>query len=449
MTTPTYFIPIWNGTQFFDKNGNILAGGQIFQYEGGSYTANQTTYQGTDDSTSPNTNPIVLDSNGRSATQMWGQQGLYYNLRLTDSNGNIIDSEPNILGTVGSSVPTNSNVGVNVWNTSAAPTFVSGTTVLIPGNVVDQYAIGNRVRFTNGTDTLGYGTVTSVSFTSPNTQIVIQPDSTVIGSNVTAFAWSSLVANGITVDAAGVSYATEIPYTNLGTVGGQIAALDTSVAAILTPSGVTAGGYYQANIVVNDLGVIVAATLGMPLTTKGDLEVFAAGPEPTRIGVGVDGTVLTANSSDANGMTWEAPFNAALTNGATADLVRTGTSGVIADPSMVVALAANVVYNFEVKAFMFSPSAGVFMGLGFSGTVVKGCWSVGGTAEGGGNNNTFSINTNGTFASGIDHPSLLNFTGTIYTSTPGNLYLVWGNGGAGGNTMTRYASSGIVATEVA
>ena len=42
---------------------------------------------------------------------------------------------------------------------------------------------------------------------------------------------------------------------------------------------------------------------GGNLTTKGDLEVY--GTSQTRLGVGADGKVLTANSSATYGLSWE------------------------------------------------------------------------------------------------------------------------------------------------
>ena len=56
---------------FSDATGNALAGAQIFYYVTGTSTK-QNTYS--DKAlTIPNTNPIVLDANGRSSTDIWFQ----------------------------------------------------------------------------------------------------------------------------------------------------------------------------------------------------------------------------------------------------------------------------------------------------------------------------------------------------------------------------------------
>lgn len=54
--------------QFLDSNGAPLAGGQVFLYVPGSTTP-KTSWQDSG-STSPNSNPIILDSAGRAI--IWG-----------------------------------------------------------------------------------------------------------------------------------------------------------------------------------------------------------------------------------------------------------------------------------------------------------------------------------------------------------------------------------------
>jgi hypothetical protein len=87
--------PVWNGQQFLDQNGNLLAGGQIYTYAGGSFTVQQTTY--TDDSgDTPNTNPIILNASGNMDTGFWITEGVYYNYQLLDTYGNQIMISENV-----------------------------------------------------------------------------------------------------------------------------------------------------------------------------------------------------------------------------------------------------------------------------------------------------------------------------------------------------------------
>ncbi len=72
------------GAQFFDDNGNILSGGQIFTYAAGTTTP-QATYTSSTGSTL-NANPIILDSSGRLPEDMWVAAGLTYRFVLKDAN---------------------------------------------------------------------------------------------------------------------------------------------------------------------------------------------------------------------------------------------------------------------------------------------------------------------------------------------------------------------------
>ena len=97
--------PIWNGTQFFDANGNVLSGGQIYSYMAGSNSVQQTTYADGNQVT-PNTNPIVLNGSGVIPTELWFLPGVVYHLVLTDSDGDIIQSVDNLYGSAQSTIPT-------------------------------------------------------------------------------------------------------------------------------------------------------------------------------------------------------------------------------------------------------------------------------------------------------------------------------------------------------
>jgi hypothetical protein len=61
-----------------------------------------------------------------------------------------------------------------------------------------------------------------------------------------------------------------------------------------------------------------------PLTTKGDLFTFTT--VDARIGVGANGTVLTANSGEASGLEWAAPVSGGMTLISTTTLGSTSTT---------------------------------------------------------------------------------------------------------------------------
>lgn len=96
-----YQIPVTQ--QFFDNNGNPLAGGKIYTcIAGAASTASsnlQTTY--TDyNGTTANTNPVILDSSGRA--NIWGNNAAY-KIFIYSSADVLIRSEDNISPVLGSS----------------------------------------------------------------------------------------------------------------------------------------------------------------------------------------------------------------------------------------------------------------------------------------------------------------------------------------------------------
>ena len=76
-----------------------------------------------------------------------------------------------------------------IGNGSTTYTRVDSTTVTIGANVIEQYHAGRRVKIVDGTSTTIYGTITSSTFNSPNTTIVMSfDDGASIGSGtITSF----------------------------------------------------------------------------------------------------------------------------------------------------------------------------------------------------------------------------------------------------------------------
>jgi microcystin-dependent protein len=91
--------PIGNSEQFFDNNGIPLNGGLLYTYQAGSSTplATYTDINGT----IANTNPIVLNTAGRLANEVWLTYGFNYKFVLKDSSGVTIGTYDNIYGMVG------------------------------------------------------------------------------------------------------------------------------------------------------------------------------------------------------------------------------------------------------------------------------------------------------------------------------------------------------------
>lgn len=111
--------PIGNGFQFFDTNGLPLNAGKIYTYQAGSTTPFPTY---TDvNGLVPNTNPIILGTDGRPPNEVWLSEGYFYKFILTDSNDVTIQTYDNLYGIIGTAPtpPTPTPAGVIVlWSGS-------------------------------------------------------------------------------------------------------------------------------------------------------------------------------------------------------------------------------------------------------------------------------------------------------------------------------------------
>jgi len=91
--------PIGNGQQFFDNTGLPLNGGLIYTYQAGSTTplATYTDVNGT----IANSNPIVLDSSGRTPSEIWLTYGFNYKFVVQTSAGITLGTYDNLYGIIG------------------------------------------------------------------------------------------------------------------------------------------------------------------------------------------------------------------------------------------------------------------------------------------------------------------------------------------------------------
>jgi hypothetical protein len=111
--------PLFNAQTMFGPTGLPLAGGQIYCYQAGSSTplATYTTVNGT----VPNTNPIILGSDGKLPQELWLQYGYSYKFIVEDVNSVLIDTYDNIAGiitSIPSSVPSVPSGCILIWSGS-------------------------------------------------------------------------------------------------------------------------------------------------------------------------------------------------------------------------------------------------------------------------------------------------------------------------------------------
>ena len=117
--------PVGNGQQFFDNNGLPLAGGLIYTYQAGTSTllATYTTNAGT----IANSNPIVLDSAGRTPQEIWMQTGFSYKFILKTATFETLQTLDNLYPILQTAVVPNTTIPaglIAIWSgsTGSIPT---------------------------------------------------------------------------------------------------------------------------------------------------------------------------------------------------------------------------------------------------------------------------------------------------------------------------------------
>jgi hypothetical protein len=169
--------PIGNGQQFFDNTGLPLNGGLIYTYQAGSTTplATYTDINGT----IANSNPIVLDSSGRTPSEVWLTYGFFYKFVVKTAAGVTLGTYDNIYGIIG------------VANTSTGTTIPTGMISLWYGSIGSVPLGWYLCDGTNGTPDLrdrfvvGAGTTYSVAATGGSTDAIVVSHTHIATSVVT------------------------------------------------------------------------------------------------------------------------------------------------------------------------------------------------------------------------------------------------------------------------
>ena len=108
--TTVNLSPVINGVNVLDPTGLPLSGGLIYTYQAGSSSA-LPTYT-TSSGNIANTNPIVLNPDGRAPNEIWLQSGYSYKFQIQTSAGVIVQTLDNLYGIPqssgggGTSIPT-------------------------------------------------------------------------------------------------------------------------------------------------------------------------------------------------------------------------------------------------------------------------------------------------------------------------------------------------------
>jgi len=143
MATLTPFPKI----QFFDDNGDPLAGGKVYTYEQGTTTP-LATYQD-EAETTPNTNPVILDSSGRALIWLGSAD---YTFVIHNSSDVLQSSGGDVTSNAASLALKADLVSPTFTGTPAAPTAAEGTnTTQIATTAFVETATGSLVETVVGT----------------------------------------------------------------------------------------------------------------------------------------------------------------------------------------------------------------------------------------------------------------------------------------------------------
>lgn len=189
--------------QFTDANGLPIVGGKLFTYLAGSSTK-QSTFT-TSTGASSNTNPIILDSAGRTPSGVWLTSGISYKFILapatdTDPPTSPIFTEDNITG-INDALVNNFNQWIVKTNT---PTFISTTSFSLVGDQTTDFHVGRRIKTVNSGGTF-YATILTSVFTTLTT-ITLTMDSGVLDTGISSVEIGLLTVTNSSVPNASETY---------------------------------------------------------------------------------------------------------------------------------------------------------------------------------------------------------------------------------------------------
>lgn len=296
------------GAQFFDNNGVPLNGGLIYTYGAGTTTP-VLTY--TDSSASDyNTNPIVLDSAGRTPAQIWLTAGAAYKFVLQTSTGVLIKTDDNIyasyeltkevgitVGQGGNQIATNVAIGNTALdsNTTGSNNTATGYDALTANtDGIQNTAFGASALDANtGGDyntAVGYNALTTATTANYNTAVGYRAlNAALTGSNNTGVGSDALLsATGANNTAVGYQAGNALTTGSNNTVIGY----DADVSSATVSDEVTIGNASVTSFRVPGLTL----TFSVKYFNHGTLTV-ATLPAAATAGAGARAFVTNANAT--------------------------------------------------------------------------------------------------------------------------------------------------------
>lgn len=171
--------------QFLDASGDPYSGAKLFTYTAGTTTKANTYTTSVGDVA--NTNPIVLDSSGRTPYGVWLTSGSNYKFVLapstdTDPPTSPIFTEDVIAGTNDTAV-----IASAQWSASAmTPTYIGATQFSVVGDQTTTLDVGRRCQFSVSAGTV-YGHISVSVYTSLTTVTVVMDAGQALDSGLSSF----------------------------------------------------------------------------------------------------------------------------------------------------------------------------------------------------------------------------------------------------------------------
>ncbi len=204
-TTIPILLPLFKA---FDNNGMPLAGGLLYSYAAGTTTP-QATYPASNETT-PNPNPIVLNSRGEAL--VWLDPTSSYKFNLTDANGNQIPGYP--IDNVSGPINLSSNLVPSTTNTyTLGNSLFSWAQLYLGPNYATAYSsISNGIGYWGLTANESAASITPINYFYPPGNVLRYQTNTVPGTTdmsqgiINAFAGALTVTGGSGVGGHRVIY---------------------------------------------------------------------------------------------------------------------------------------------------------------------------------------------------------------------------------------------------